>query len=88
MKMRMLVAMLVMMMMVVVFVAIHQHIKLHRTEIRSRYTRHLQLISLNGQLTELSFQVVEAEPEIQQCANRHVAADAGEAVEVERPHGL
>ena len=80
--------MLMPMVMQMAMLARDHDIKLDRTEIRSRDARHLEFITLDRQLPEFRTEIIKAKPKIQERADSHVSADAGEAVEVKRLHAL
>ena len=87
----MLVMVLMLMVMVVVMIMIvavifHDHIEFHGAKVGSHHARCTQFVSFHSQLAELRFQVVQIEAKIQKRANRHVAADAGKAIEVKSLH--
>ena len=86
MVLRIVMVMMIVVVMLVLLLPLHHNIEFHRTEIRPRYSRHLQLITLDRQLAQFGLQIIEPETEIQKRADRHIAADTGEAVEVERLH--
>ena len=86
--MAMLIIMVVVMMVLVLLFPLHQDIELHRAQIRSRDARSFQFISFDRQLSQLAGQIPEIHAEVQQGADRHISADAGEAVEVQRLHSF
>ena len=67
-------------------IAFDVDIELHGAEIRPNDTRGPDAISIHRQLLKFRSQVFQVQPEVEQCADRHVTADAGEAIEIERPH--
>jgi hypothetical protein len=46
----------------------------------------VEVIARNGEQTELGFELVEIDADVDQCPQEHIAADAAEQVEVERLH--
>jgi hypothetical protein len=67
-------------------IAIDVDIELHSTEIRPDHTRGTDAVSIHRQLLKFRSQIFQVQSEVQQSADRHIAADTGEAIEVERPH--
>ena len=72
----------VMLMSVILAGAFHQDVEFHCAKIRAHHARRPQFIPFDRQFLELRLQVIEIEAQIQQRADRHIAADAGEAVEI------
>src|SRR5581483_1363153 len=54
----------------------HDHVEFHRAQVRAHDARGLQFVALDGKLSQFGLKVIQAQSEIQQSANRHVAADA------------
>jgi len=67
-------------------IAIDVDVELHGAEIRSNDTGGADAVSIYRQLVKFRSQIFQVQSEVQQRANRHVTADAGEAIEIQRPH--
>ena len=88
---RVLVLMLVVMMIVampmrVVMVIFQMHVELHAFDRRLLGASKMQMISLHPQLLQLMLERMKIHAQIQHRANKHVAADAAENIEVKRFH--
>src|SRR4051812_8235981 len=77
---------LVVLVMMMAGVILNLDVELHCTQVGSNDSGRSNTISVQIQLPQLCTQIIEIHSEIQQRANRHVAADAREAIEVERLH--
>src|SRR5947199_3691241 len=86
MPVRMFVWVIMFMMVLLVFVTLHKHVELHCTQIRAYHPRRSQLVSFNSQLFQLGFQILQIQPQVEERANGHVSADAGETIEVQGLH--
>ena len=67
--------------------SIHQDIELHGAQICPYDSGRFQIVAFDGKLPQFGPQIIEVQTEIQHRANRHVAGDAGKAVEIHRLHG-
>jgi hypothetical protein len=72
---------------VVMFVGVGQmDVKLHAGDAGFLLARDVKMITAEFQLLQLALQLAVIHPEVNQCADEHVAADAAENVEVKRFH--
>ncbi len=73
----------------VVFVfllTINQYIKFDGTDVRASNARHPQFVTVDRQLSQFGLEKIKTKAGVQERTDRHVAADAGKAIEVERLH--
>ena len=73
----------------VVFVfllTINQYVKFDGTDVRARDARHPQFVAVDRQLSQFGLEKIKTKAGVQERTDRHVAADARKAIEVERLH--
>ena len=73
----------------VVFVfllTINQYIKFDGTDVGARDARHPQFVTVYRQLSQFGLEEIKTKAGVQERTDRHVAADARKAIEVERLH--
>ncbi len=72
--------------MLVRVVRLQMHLELRPFDLAAFGARGVQMVALQAQLRQLAPQVVQSHPQVQHRADKHVAADAAENIQVNRFH--